>query len=46
MTIGLLVLLAAFAVWMAGRLFRLGMLSYGKRIAFREIFRPQFAKGR
>jgi ABC-2 type transport system permease protein len=46
MTIGLLVLLAAFAVWMAGRLFRLGMLSYGKRIAFREIFRPQFTQGR
>lgn len=29
---------AAFAVWLAGRAFRLGMLSYGKRLKLRDLF--------
>lgn len=29
---------AVFAIWLAGRAFRLGMLRYGKRLAWREIF--------
>jgi ABC-2 type transport system permease protein len=34
----ILVLSAAASVWLAGRAFRLGMLRYGKRLAWREIF--------
>ena len=37
-SISLLVLLAVFAVWLAGRVFRLGMLRYGKRIRLKEAF--------
>jgi ABC-2 type transport system permease protein len=40
----ILVLSAAGAIWLAGRAFRLGMLSYGKRIAWREVFARQGAK--
>ena len=40
-TISLLLILAAFSVWLAGRAFRIGMLSYGKKVSFRELFRPQ-----
>jgi ABC-2 type transport system permease protein len=35
----LLVLCAAGAVWLAGRAFRIGMLRYGKRLSLKEIFR-------
>ena len=34
----ILVLSAAGSIWLAGRAFRLGMLRYGKRLAWREIF--------
>ncbi len=34
----ILVICAIGAIWLAGRAFRLGMLHYGKRIAWREIF--------
>jgi ABC-2 type transport system permease protein len=37
-SITMLVLLAVFAVWLAGRVFRLGMLRYGKRIHLKEAF--------
>jgi ABC-2 type transport system permease protein len=37
--IGLLVVCAFGALWMAGRAFRMGMLRYGKRLTWREIFR-------
>lgn len=30
---------AIAAVWLAGRAFRLGMLQYGKKISFKELFR-------
>jgi ABC-2 type transport system permease protein len=29
---------AAAAIWLAARTFRLGMLSYGKRLSWRQIF--------
>jgi ABC-2 type transport system permease protein len=32
------VLCAAGAIWLAGRAFRLGMLRYGKRLKWREVF--------
>jgi ABC-2 type transport system permease protein len=38
------VLCALGAIWLAGRTFRLGMLRYGKRLAWREIFASQGAK--
>jgi len=38
LTITLLCLLAVFALWLSGRLFRLGMLRYGKRVRLREAF--------
>lgn len=37
----ILVLSAAVSLWLAGRAFRLGMLTYGKRISLRELFRRQ-----
>jgi ABC-2 type transport system permease protein len=37
-TIAALCLLAVLAVWAAGKIFRLGMLRYGKRLSFRELF--------
>jgi ABC-2 type transport system permease protein len=38
------ILAAAGAVWLAGRAFRLGMLRYGKRLKWREIFTQQGVK--
>jgi ABC-2 type transport system permease protein len=40
----ILVLSAVAAIWLAGRVFRLGMLRYGKRLAWREVFARQGAK--
>jgi ABC-2 type transport system permease protein len=37
LSLGLLVISAAFAVWFAGRALRLGMLRYGQRVAWREF---------
>jgi ABC-2 type transport system permease protein len=37
----ILVACAAGSLWLAGRAFRLGMLSYGKRLPFLDIFRRQ-----
>jgi ABC-2 type transport system permease protein len=41
---GILALAAAASIWIAGRAFRLGMLRYGKRLAWREIFARQGAR--
>lgn len=38
--LGLLILSAFGALWLAGRAFRLGMLRYGKRLSFCELFKP------
>ena len=35
---GIQILMAAAAIWLAGRAFRLSLLRYGKRLNFREIF--------
>jgi ABC-2 type transport system permease protein len=37
-SVGILVLSAIGAVWLAGRAFRLGMLRYGQRLRWKEIF--------
>lgn len=37
----ILVLCAAGSLWLAGRAFRLGMLSYGKRLPILDLFRRQ-----
>jgi ABC-2 type transport system permease protein len=38
LNIALLVVAAGGAIWLAARTFRLGMLSYGKRLSLRQIF--------
>lgn len=38
LTVSLLVLLAIGSLWLAGRAFRLGMLRYGKKLSFKELF--------
>jgi ABC-2 type transport system permease protein len=40
-TITFLCLLAGFALWLSGRIFRLGMLRYGKRVSLSEAFKRQ-----
>jgi ABC-2 type transport system permease protein len=37
-SLGLLCILAAVSIWFAGRAFRLGMLRYGKRLSWKELF--------
>jgi ABC-2 type transport system permease protein len=38
LAVSLLILCAVGALWLAGRAFRLGMLRYGKRLTWHEIF--------
>ncbi len=38
LSLGILVGGAIFALWLAARAFRMGMLRYGKKLAWREIF--------
>lgn len=38
LSLGLLAISAAAALWLAGRAFRLGMLRYGQRVSWRELF--------
>lgn len=38
LTVSLLILTAIGAIWIASRAFRLGMLRYGKRLTWKEIF--------
>jgi ABC-2 type transport system permease protein len=40
-SVAILVLSATAALWLAGRAFRLGMLRYGKRLHWKEIFSHQ-----
>lgn len=39
--IAILVVFAFFAIWFAGRAFRMGMLRYGKKLSLMEIFRKR-----
>ncbi|MCX6053771.1 MAG: ABC transporter permease [Chloroflexi bacterium] len=45
LTLTLLCALAAGSLWMAGRVFRIGMLRYGKRVSLREVFRISAQRG-
>ncbi len=36
---------SVFFVWLSGRIYRVGILMYGKKVSFREIFRWMFYKG-
>lgn len=38
-TITVLVLLALFSLWLSGKIFRIGMLRYGKKVSLKEAFR-------
>lgn len=38
LSLGLMVLCAVGSIWLASRAFRLGMLRYGKRLSWRELF--------
>jgi ABC-2 type transport system permease protein len=40
-SVTLLILSAGGAVWLAARIFRLGMLRYGKRLDWRELFQGE-----
>jgi ABC-2 type transport system permease protein len=40
-SVALLILSAGGAMWLAARIFRLGMLRYGKQLNWRELFRSQ-----
>jgi len=39
LSVGILAVSVVIIVWIAGRIFRVGMLSYGKRMNLRDIFR-------
>jgi ABC-2 type transport system permease protein len=41
LNIAMLFLFALFAIWFAGRAFRIGMLQYGKKLPIKEIFKRQ-----
>ena len=38
-TIGTLICLAVFSLWLAGKVFQIGMLRYGKKVSFKEAFK-------
>jgi ABC-2 type transport system permease protein len=38
-SLGILALSVVVTIWLAGRIFRLGMLSYGRRLGIRDIIR-------
>ena len=44
LSIAVLVVFAVFAIWFAGRAFRLGMLQYGKKLSIKEVLRKSVEK--
>lgn len=38
-TVSVLVILAVFSLWLSGKIFRIGMLRYGKKVSLKEAFR-------
>jgi ABC-2 type transport system permease protein len=45
LSLSLVVLSAIFFVWLAGRIYRVGILLYGKKVTFKEIGKWLFYKG-
>jgi ABC-2 type transport system permease protein len=45
LSLSLVVLSALFFVWLAGRIYRVGILLYGKKVTFKEIGKWLFYKG-
>jgi ABC-2 type transport system permease protein len=45
LSVGLLVLGFVFTIWLAGRIYRIGILMYGKKVNYRELSRWMFYKG-
>jgi ABC-2 type transport system permease protein len=45
LSMGLLVLGFVFTIWLAGRIYRIGILMYGKKVNYRELSRWMFYKG-
>lgn len=45
LSIGMLVLGFVFTTWIAGKIYRTGILLYGKKIKFKEVVRWMFYKG-
>ncbi|MDY6873274.1 MAG: ABC transporter permease [Chloroflexota bacterium] len=41
LNIGILFVCAVFAIWFAGRAFRLGMLQYGKKLSLKDVLRKR-----
>jgi ABC-2 type transport system permease protein len=39
--VSILILFAIFAIWFAGRAFRMGMLRYGKKLSVKDVLRKQ-----
>ena len=45
LSIGVMIASAIGALWLAGKIFRMGMLRYGKSLSLREIFSSKFNEG-
>jgi len=45
LSIALLILTCVFFAWVAGRIYRVGILMYGKKVSFRELSKWMFYKG-
>jgi ABC-2 type transport system permease protein len=45
LSMGLLVLTFVLSTWMAGRIYRTGILMYGKKASYRELMKWLFYKG-
>jgi ABC-2 type transport system permease protein len=39
LSLGLLILTSLFFIWLSGRIYRIGILMYGKRLTFKEIWK-------
>jgi ABC-2 type transport system permease protein len=44
LTVAILIVFALFAIWFAGRAFRMGMLQYGKKLSIKDVFRKRVAQ--
>lgn len=45
LSMGLLIIFVLFSVWMAGKIYRTGILMYGKKPTFKELFKWLFFRG-